>query len=395
LRTKRALHARLAPEPVVADLLRCKSHVVARISIAIHADLSAAYPSETVPRAPIDALVDAGVRAFIARLVGQARGAPGAEELFFEAGRSVGRAGYTLARSSAVLDVYSREMWSEVYRVSVAQRLSTPTICRMVDALFGQVGEMHEQVQQGFRLGAHDFEHDYQLARERLTHAMLDGAKPDEIARLAKYAQWYPSHDVLVILVRAAHDFWGELLAAGGSETLKAINANGDAMVICDARDREHMLSQIAKISSDAVLIVGIPVDVPHVVDSIRLAQRASALADRQIIEQGAVIDCAHHEVALWLHSEPVVQTRLASRLLAPLDGQTPLRRRILAETLMMRLEQRASAPSIARQLGLHPQTIRLRLRKLNALFGDKLDDPNVAFATLLALKVALAEPQE
>ncbi|MFI5430093.1 helix-turn-helix domain-containing protein [Aeromicrobium sp. UC242_57] len=76
--------------------------------------------------------------------------------------------------------------------------------------------------------------------------------------------------------------------------------------------------------------------------------------------------------------------------MLAPLDHETPRRREALARTLMVWLERRPSAPVLARELGLHPQSVRIRLRKLAVLFGSHLADPDDAFAALLALKATL-----
>ena len=39
------------------------------------------------------------------------------------------------------------------------------------------------------------------------------------------------------------------------------------------------------------------------------------------------------------------------------------------------------SAPEVATALGIHPQTARYRLRQLESLFGDRLDDPDFRFA--------------
>jgi DNA-binding PucR family transcriptional regulator len=44
------------------------------------------------------------------------------------------------------------------------------------------------------------------------------------------------------------------------------------------------------------------------------------------------------------------------------------------------------SAPEVAAALGIHPQTARYRLRQLESLFGDRLDDPDFRFAAGLVL---------
>jgi DNA-binding PucR family transcriptional regulator len=52
-----------------------------------------------------------------------------------------------------------------------------------------------------------------------------------------------------------------------------------------------------------------------------------------------------------------------------------------MAQALLIWLERRGSANSLAVVLGVHPQTVRYRQRQLKELFGSALDDPETAFA--------------
>jgi len=42
----------------------------------------------------------------------------------------------------------------------------------------------------------------------------------------------------------------------------------------------------------------------------------------------------------------------------------------------------------VAAELGVHPQTVRYRLRQLRELFGTRLEDPEARFELSLALRV-------
>ena len=46
-----------------------------------------------------------------------------------------------------------------------------------------------------------------------------------------------------------------------------------------------------------------------------------------------------------------------------------------------------AARAAIAAELGVHPQTVRYRLGRLRALFGNALEDPERRFALELALR--------
>ncbi|MEV6999740.1 helix-turn-helix domain-containing protein [Streptomyces sp. NPDC093982] len=59
-----------------------------------------------------------------------------------------------------------------------------------------------------------------------------------------------------------------------------------------------------------------------------------------------------------------------------------------LAETLdALLMSWGRTAPEVAQALGIHPQTARKRLRRLEELFGDRLADPRFRFEALLALR--------
>ncbi|MEU2510112.1 helix-turn-helix domain-containing protein [Streptomyces sp. NPDC007863] len=78
----------------------------------------------------------------------------------------------------------------------------------------------------------------------------------------------------------------------------------------------------------------------------------------------------------------------LAARVLAPLAELSRGRADRLAETLeALLMSWGRTAPEVARVLGIHPQTARRRLHRLDALFGERLADPAFRFEALLALR--------
>jgi len=59
-----------------------------------------------------------------------------------------------------------------------------------------------------------------------------------------------------------------------------------------------------------------------------------------------------------------------------------------LLETLRAYLDDPGQPARIAERLGVHPQTVRYRLRRLRELFADgSLDDADRRFALALALR--------
>jgi hypothetical protein len=110
--------------------------------------------------------------------------------------------------------------------------------------------------------------------------------------------------------------------------------------------------------------------------NSLRWARRTMTLLRHGVIPSASIVHCADHLSTLCLLTDPFLLAELGRRSLAPFDGLTTKRRSRLGETLLAWLQSRSSAPDLAMQLGVHPQTVRYRLRQLEELFGDRLNDP-------------------
>ena len=67
--------------------------------------------------------------------------------------------------------------------------------------------------------------------------------------------------------------------------------------------------------------------------------------------------------------------------------GTRPVQQETLSETLLAWLQSGGNAREVARRLHIHPQTARYRLRQLQLLFGDALDEPDARFELEIALR--------
>jgi D-lactate dehydrogenase len=83
------------------------------------------------------------------------------------------------------------------------------------------------------------------------------------------------------------------------------------------------------------------------------------------------------------LRADPELAEELAASRLAPLAGAERLE-----PTLRAWLDRPGQIQAIAHELGVHPQTVRYRLRQLRDLFGTRLEDPEARFELALALRV-------
>lgn len=126
---------------------------------------------------------------------------------------------------------------------------------------------------------------------------------------------------------------------------------------------------------------------------SLRRARDLLGLLQTNVIDDTAVARYTEHLATLLVFRDPelvetIVQVRLAP--LATLPKATADR---LAETLLAWIQHAGSVPATAQSLHLHPQTVRYRMRQLEALFRDALHDPRQRLELEAALRRWLSTP--
>ena len=121
---------------------------------------------------------------------------------------------------------------------------------------------------------------------------------------------------------------------------------------------------------------------------SLRRAAAAFRLAAAGGVAGEQLVVAEDHLATLLLASDRGLAADLAATRLAPLDGLPAGPRARLTETLRAWLDRPGQVQAVAAELGVHPQTVRYRLRQLRELFGTRLEDPEARFELSLALRV-------
>jgi hypothetical protein len=121
---------------------------------------------------------------------------------------------------------------------------------------------------------------------------------------------------------------------------------------------------------------------------SLRRAAAAYRLAAGGGVDGGPLVVAEEHLATLLLVSDRGLAADLAASRLAPLATLADGPRARLTETLRAWLDRPGQVQAVAAELGVHPQTVRYRLRQLRELFGTRLEDPEARFELSLALRV-------
>jgi DNA-binding transcriptional ArsR family regulator len=121
---------------------------------------------------------------------------------------------------------------------------------------------------------------------------------------------------------------------------------------------------------------------------SLRRAAAAYRLAAAGGVDDGPLVVAEQHLATLLLAADRGLAADLAASRLAPLAQLADGPRARLTETLRAWLDRPGQVQAVAAELGVHPQTVRYRLRQLRELFGTRLEDPEARFELSLALRV-------
>ncbi len=122
---------------------------------------------------------------------------------------------------------------------------------------------------------------------------------------------------------------------------------------------------------------------------SLKRAAAAYRLASAGGVGDAPLVVAEDHLATLLLTSDRGLAADLAASRLAPLASLADGPRARLTETLRAWLDRPGQVQAVAAELGVHPQTVRYRLRQLRELFGTRLEDPDARFELSLALRVA------
>lgn len=269
----------------------------------------------------------------------------------------------------------------------VGKRLNLPSTIMMAfaDTLFDYMGEMIELSREGYRQALIELGERPDGRRKRLLRLLLGrNVSRTALTELAEHAAWPLPAEVTLVALKSG---------------TKPVRAALDRDILVDLSEPEpHLLvpgpmddarrERLEQALNGCTAAIGLTTPLGEAADSLRWARHTLALAEASIIAgESGVIHCRNHLLPLWLLGDPTLVDQVARIHLAPLADLTPTQRKRLIDTLRVWLTTRGTAAQMAEILGIHPQTVRYRMRILDRTFGAQLTDPDDRFATEIALR--------
>lgn len=320
--------------------------------------------------------------------------------VFQEFGRGQSLHGRSLDSLQAMYRLGVRLAWRRLAELGQRALIPPPAMYELAEAGFEYLDGLVDQSVRGYAEAAARQAGERLRLQRKLIDLLLTeqtghadhpargaAAPPDPARALAERAArigWpLPGRVSVGVLLRPARE---AVAPAVGQGVLLDMETEQPRMVVPDpdAAGRPELLRRAMAGWSGAI---GPPVPLPDAAKSLRWAEAAVRLVERGLLPAGEVLHCTEHTQALVLLQPEELIDDLSRRALAPLAHCGPTHARRMADTLLAWLETRGGAPEVAARLGVHPQTVRYRLRQIRELWGDEIDDPDRRFELELVLR--------
>ncbi|MDK1473939.1 helix-turn-helix domain-containing protein [Streptomyces sp. 549] len=310
--------------------------------------------------------------------------------VFQEFGRGELLQGRSLDSLQAIYRLGVRLAWRRLAEIGQQAQIPAPAMYELAESGFQYLdGLVAESVRGYAEAAARQAGERLRLQRRLLDLLLTEQHRDDSslqtmLAERAARIGWpLPESLAVAVLVRPARE---SVPPAVGPDVLLDMEREQPLMIVPDpdAAGRAELLRRATAGWTGAI---GPPVPLSDAAKSLRWAQCAVALMEHGQLPGGGLLHCTEHTEALVLLPPAELIDDLGRRLLAPLADCGPTHSRRLAETLLAWLETRGGAPEVANRLGVHPQTVRYRLRQIRELWGDGIDDPDMRFAMELVLR--------
>ncbi|OLF05023.1 Fis family transcriptional regulator [Actinophytocola xinjiangensis] len=377
----------------LADILRPE---LASLATEIVDEIRAKIPAYARPLdGPYGKSIRAGVQhatsLFIEQIANPDTSAQKCHDVHHKLGQNEMREGRSLDDLQAAYRVGARVSWRRMMRVGKRNGLSSSVMSQLADAVFAYMDTLASVALDGYLEAKATSAGALETWRRRLLGMILQtpAAPPAAIAELAQLIGWPVPKQATPIAVHSL---------PGTGHNQRKPTLDNDVLADLDGIEPKLLvpgtvtdtrLAAIRAALPGCRLSVGPCVRLDTAVFALRWARKALSLAQQGSITDGLVIRCEQHLSTVLVHSDELLLDTLRDKLMTPLASLTVKQRERTLETLRAWLDTRGSVPDMATQLGVHPQTVRYRMRQLEVSFGDLLHDPTQRFELELVLRAA------
>jgi len=328
--------------------------------------------------------VEQAIRAFLDAVERGERPASETDELWRMLGEAEYQAGRSLEDLRAAFRSGIRAAWRGAAEVATRAGVSAPATISLAEAIFVYGDELATDVVEGYLRIQSDDAGERERRRRRLAAALLDpaGHDPEAVARAAELAHW-PLPRALAVVAIGGEDP-AALARRLDLDVLNGSDGDGSWLVLPDP-DAPGRGAAVDRALAAEPAAIGPTVAITDAHRSLRWARLALAV----VPASDGPVRAVDHLAELIVFQDRDLAGLLVRSRLAPLDDLPAGERERLIETLAAWLAHQRHTPTIARELHVHPQTVRYRIAKLRQLLGDAMDTGDGRFELELALRAA------
>jgi PucR C-terminal helix-turn-helix domain len=318
--------------------------------------------------------------------------------------RALGRGelaeGRSLDALQAAYRLGARVAWRRYARVARRVGLGPDLVVTLAEAIFAHIDEMAYASVQGYTEAKADQAGAQGKLRQRLLELLAAGARPFEVERAAAAADWPLPERIACVALGP--------LPPGVPENGRRRRLPDPVLADLDGPEPWLLVpepgifltdSQVRQLLRGRSAAIGPVVPLELAADSLRWARTLRASPGASPPATGPAdepLSCDERLPELLLLGDAPLVRLMAARRLGPLAALTAKQSDRLAATLLAWLQTNSgSAPEVAARLGIHPQTARQRLHRVQQLFGPDLHDPDARFELEVALRGRLLLPPE
>jgi hypothetical protein len=308
-------------------------------------------------------------------------------------GRAIGRREATEGRSietvQAAMRTGARVAWHRLCMKAGKGIVSIEVLGAIGEAIFLYIDELSAACAEGYMQAGAEMADEMKRRRGRLLDLLVADPPPTEeaVADRARAAGWALPRMVAVVVLA---DRGPELLSplpALPAEVLADMVRTDPCLLVPDP-DGTGRIEAIERGLRGWTGALGPVVPLSQAGNSLRWARQALSLVRRGVVSQASgLVRCDEHLSTLMLFGDENLARVCVAARLAPLLGLRPEQQETLAETLLSWLRSAGNARIAARELHVHPQTVRYRLRHLQEMFGEAMNEPTARFDLEIALR--------
>jgi hypothetical protein len=303
-------------------------------------------------------------------------------EAAYALGRGEARSGRTMDALAQAYRVGARVAWREMSTAAVNNGLAATQLARLAELVFAYIDELSDASVSGHADELATSGRLRQRRLDRLAIRLVEGAPEADLVAAAERADWNPPAQLTAVMLPDAR--FRSLRSKLDTRALQlpeetaALDLDPGFSVVLVPVGAGRARAALRRLLRDADASAGPARPWAQV--------RSSYLRVIQTHRLGLHGDTDDHLAALVVGADVEARDDLRTRVLAPLQDQSPASRAKLTETLRAWLLHQGRRDDVADALFVHPQTVRYRVGQLRDLYGDKLTDPEFVRDVVIAL---------